>query len=503
MFIESVKQMDYLDPNKKKLNSTRLMIGYALLGIAISITTVIVVYLANGYYIDSDTGTVIQNGLIYIDSKPESAEVFLNGNKQRGSTDVRLVVPEGLYNIELKRDGYRQWSRQLQLEGGALRRLTYARMIPTVLDSEVALNLPSLPTMSSQSIDKRWLVLAFTDDPLLMRFIDLEASNLQLENLPLPLGLLNTKEAGVWRVLDWADDNRTFLAEYKTAKTTEFVLIDRANAVNSKNLGSIFGEGTFSSVSLRNRKKDLLFVHNKATGALFRGNATTASLEPYLNNVIEYTSFGNDSVLYVTGSNVDDSHVKAVLKNGDEEYVLRDINKDDTYLLEMSKLGNSLVMGIGSAAENRVIVYNDPINALKKNDFSEIPVPTTVLRVESPQELTISADSSVILARSGNSFASHEFEADRSYKFESETVLDNPQELRWLDGQHFTVSIDGGMQVIMDFNGSNQFELVKSTTLLGGYFDRNVDLQYTFTPEAVDATPARITRTFLRTPADR
>jgi len=494
--------MDYLDPRKKKLNNARLLIGYVLLGIAISITTVLVVYLTNGYYVDPKTGDVIQNGLIYIDSKPESAEIFLNGEKQRGATDARLVVPEGPYNIELKRDGYRPWSRTLQLEGGVLRRLSYARLIPETLESEVALDLPSLPTMTSQSIDKRWLVMAFTDDPITMGIIDLEADPLLLEELPLPLGILDTQQAGQWKVLDWADDNRTFLAEYKTTDKSEFILIDRAEPTRSIKINSVFTEETYSNVSLRNRKKDLLFLHKESTGALLRANTSNGELEPYLNDVIDYKSFGNDSVVYITATGAKEGHVKAVLKDGDEEYLLREIKQDSKYLLEISKLGSSLVMGVGSAAEGRVIVFYDPVDALKDNDFSDIPVPTTVLRVENPQDLTISSDSSIIMARSGKQFASHEFEADRSYVFKTEKQLDITQKVRWIDGQHFIVD-SAGTQNIMDFNGSNHYELVPSVVSLGSYFDKDTDFMFAFSPEVVDTTPARLTRTFMRTPADR
>ncbi len=494
--------MDYLDPKKKKMKRARIMIGYALMGIAISITTVVVVYLVNGYYVDTETGEVIQNGLVYVDSKPESAQVFLNGEQQRGSTDARLVVPAGEYKIELKRDGYRNWERNIRLEGGKLRQITYARLVPVTLDSENALDLPSSPTMVTQSNDKRWLVMAFTDDPLTMQYVDLERPELTMSRIPIPLDLIITKDAGVWETIEWADDNKTFLATYTTAKTTEYVLIDRDDPTKSVNLASAFPTQGFTDISMRNRKKDLVFVHDKASGAIFRGNVNSGELEPYMNDVIDYVAFGNDAVLYVTKTGAKDGLVKALLKKGDDEYMLREIAEDNNYLLEISKQGSALVMGVGSTAEGRVIVYDDPIAAIKNNEFSKIPVPTTVLRVDSPQDLSISADSSVIVVRSGQSFASYEFEAERSYNFKFKPVIDDKQKIRWLDGQHLTISAEG-VQYMSDFDGSNQYKLVKSASLLGSYFDRNTDLMYTFAPKTSDTVPARIVRTFMRSANDR
>ena len=130
-----MKNMDYLDPTKKKAKRRQLLVMYVLLGIAISIATVVFVYNVNGYSIDRKTGEVVQNGLLYIDTKPESAEITLNGQKQRGRTDARLVVEEGDYEIQLDREGYQPWKRSIVLEGGSLRRLTYARLIPQKIDT--------------------------------------------------------------------------------------------------------------------------------------------------------------------------------------------------------------------------------------------------------------------------------------------------------------------------------------------------------------------------------
>ena len=495
--------MDYLDPKKKKIKKIRLMIGYALLGIAISIATVVFVYLANGYYVDRETGVVIQNGLIYLDSKPESASVHINGEQQRGSTDARLVVPEGVYDIELKRDGYQTWRRNITLEGGKLRRLTYARLIPEQIETIAALNLPAMPSSVSQSNDKRWLVMTFDGQPLVMQYVDLNAPVFRLQEIGLPVDTLKATDVGSWSILDWADDHRTFLARYTTPTISEYVLIDRADPESSINLSNAFVEQAFTSATMRDRKNDLLFLHHSPSGALLRANASNGELEPYLNDVISYTTFGNDTVLYVSEVGASEGHVVAMLKKGDDEYKLREIKKDTKYLLEMAQLGNALIMGVGSAAEGRVIVYNDPINALSQNDFSTLPVPTTVLRVENAEELSISADSSIIIARGGQNFASHEFEEDRSYRFTVQAPINAAQELRWAEGQYFVVATDTNKQLISDFDGSNQHELAVSTPSLGSIFDGPIDEQYTFIPPVVEGDPARLMRTFMRTGADR
>lgn len=495
--------MDYLDPKKKKAKRIQLLVGYALLGIAISITTLVFVYLANGYVVDRKTGEVIQNGVIYLDSRPESARVYMNGQQQSSNTDARLVVPEGEYSLELRRDGYKSWKKTFLLEGGTLRRLTYPRLIPEKLDTELAATLQALPTLVSQSNDKRWVVLAFNDNILRMQVIDLNRSALVIDELPLPVELIKTKSPGKWNILEWADDHRTFLAEYRTEQGVEYVLIDRSDPAKSKHLNTVFAAQPFSSISMRDRKNDLLYLFNNQTGQLLRANATTGQVEPYLEGVVDYTAYGNDAVLFVTKQAASSGMVKAVLKKGNQSYELREIHEDTTYLLELAKLGNAMVMGIGSAAENRVLVYNDPIHAIAQNDFSKLPVATTVLKVEKPQELTISADASVIVARSGQEFASHEFEADRSYVFTIEKSINLAQELRWMDGRHLMIGVESDAQLITDFDGNNQFILGSSKPELGSMFDEQIDRQITFMPPESSGGPVRLLRTYMRSAADR
>ena len=174
--------MDYLDPKKKRQHKIRLLVGYSLFSVAIAFATLLLVYMANGYDLDRSTGQVIQNGLIYLDSRPGGADVYLNGEKQRGTTDARLVVPAGSYTIDLKRTGYRGWSRSLLLEGGSLRRLTYARLIPEVLETSSVAELRSDPINISQSVDKRWAVFSYAEKPLQLDLIDTNQAQISVQS---------------------------------------------------------------------------------------------------------------------------------------------------------------------------------------------------------------------------------------------------------------------------------------------------------------------------------
>src|SRR5690242_13199615 len=94
-------KMDFLDPRKIRAHTIRLFIGYGLVGLALLIATVILGLYTYGFDFNRKTGTVIQNGLVFVDAQPESASIYLNG-QSKGKTSARLQIAEGHYGLELR-----------------------------------------------------------------------------------------------------------------------------------------------------------------------------------------------------------------------------------------------------------------------------------------------------------------------------------------------------------------------------------------------------------------
>jgi hypothetical protein len=498
--------MDYLDPQKKRRHKIQLLIGYGLFAIAIGFATLILVYVSNGYDVDRRTGQVIQNGLVYIDSRPGGANVYLNGEQQRGTTDARLVLPGGTYDVRLKKDGYRDWSRNLILDGGSLRRLTYARLIPQSLTTTIGAGLKSDPIYSSQSIDKRWLILSYADNPLQLQIIDTESATVTLQSINIPPTIVPPPVNGQVEIIEWADDNKNFIAKYTDGTLINYLLVNRESPETAQNLTTLFNDSSYQ-IKFQDRKKDKFFVYQPSTQSLFSATLNGGVNQvPIVVKAKAYMTFGNDWVLYITESG-EEGLVDARFKHSDKDILLKKIKTADSYLLQLAKLGNSPIMGISSPVEDRATIYFDPEKYLNENPDVTIPVATTVLRVNNPIDLRISSDSSIILVYGLDNFASHEFEDDRSYTFKVDVLIDPTQEIRWLDGQHFLFS-SKGKQFMMDFDGSNMFELVESMATLGSYYSKNIENMYSFTAataatQTTPAIPASISVTSLLAEADR
>lgn len=77
---------------------------------------IVIIAYARGYRLDIQKGTVTSSGIIAISSSPQTAQVYVN-SVLKGVTDLHLTLPYGKYSIEVKKEGYSSWKREVVLKG--------------------------------------------------------------------------------------------------------------------------------------------------------------------------------------------------------------------------------------------------------------------------------------------------------------------------------------------------------------------------------------------------
>lgn len=473
--------MDYLDPIKKRKHRIRLYIGYGLMTVAIAIATVILVYVGNGFYVDRSTGVLIQNGQLFVNSDPDGAKIYLNGREQRTKTAGRLVVPSGTYNITIKRDGYRDWTASnVVLDGGVVKRLDYARLLPTTLKPLVQQTFATVPYAASESIDRRYMVFQFANTPLNLYVMDLTRPETAAKEIALPKALFTDQaKIGQLTVSEWADDNKHFIVKNVfNGVNQDYILVNRDVPAESQNLNATLKQ-VAKEVSFRDRNFDQFFVYDPAAKTLSMANLTDKVLNQILTDVHAYKTFGDDTVLYITATGANKGKMQARLFKDDKSYLMREVAESPSYLLAMGKLGSAPVMAIGVTSENKVTILRDPLTYLKANTKQTLPLAVTILQVPSPTEVSFSTDQSAVMVRGAQLFAAHLFEEDRSVKFELPLPI-NATAVQWVDGKHMTV-VSGGFSYMFDYNGENVQKLVETIDGIGTYFDNSYQSAYTFT----------------------
>lgn len=86
--------------------STLLVVGF--LGLFAS-------YYARGYRFNFRTLKFLPNGILVIKSEPDGASVLING-ELKTATNTTLSLPPGVYDVEVKKEGFLPWYKRLTIE---------------------------------------------------------------------------------------------------------------------------------------------------------------------------------------------------------------------------------------------------------------------------------------------------------------------------------------------------------------------------------------------------
>lgn len=268
--------MDFLDPKAKKRHRIRVMVGYVLMGVLISLGTFILLLQAYGFDVDRKTGEVIQNGLVFVDSAPNGATIKINNQIQSDKTNTRLALPGGDYTVKIEKDGYRSWQRSFRLEGGSIERFTYPLLIPNNLEQQEIASYDQLPAFSSESPDRRWTLIS--RGPSITDFVEYDLNAVTREKpeeraLSFAANLYTPAEgAHSLELVEWANDNKHLLIKHTYANGYEYVMLNRDDPASSFNVTKLLGVNP-TTISLRDKKFDQWYIFTAEGGVLQTADA--------------------------------------------------------------------------------------------------------------------------------------------------------------------------------------------------------------------------------------
>lgn len=486
--------MDFLDPVKKRAHKRRLFIGYFLIGVALLLASVILLMTAYGYDLDRKTRQVIQNGLIFVDSNPEKSTIYLNG-KENGSTDKRLTVPAGKYTLELKRDGYRTWSKTFELEGSSIERLNYPILFPEKLDTS---NIPGLsyetaPLFTSQSPDRKWILIANS----LTKFDVLNANDPKADivKIEIPKEIMTvSKDPRNITPVEWSNDNRHLLIKHTFGNKYEYIMLDREVPNSSINVTNTLGINP-NKISMRDKKYDQLYLLDNTS--LKFADLKSKQISLYLENVIEYKSYSDNVMLFASIDPSDPNKVIVKMKENNKEYTLRSGNKSDGYILDIARYDDHWYLAVATAG--KVFIYRDP--NIRSTNSKDLPSLFTTLVIANPSQVLFSSNTRYIMVQSGNKFAIYDAETNRRHYYDIDLSIEVSNKARWMDGSHLVFS-HANKVIVMDYDGTNRQELVDVANNNLGFFDRDYIRLYSLNTSIVNGKTTS-NMTFTNTKVNR
>jgi hypothetical protein len=203
--------MQFLTTQQRKQRTRRLFLGYALVSVLVALASYIIINTALGYDLLTTNKEVVQNGLLVVESEPSNANIYINGIEESSDTGARLSLPEGTYTLELKKNGYRDWKREVRLVGGTVEQITYAKLLPIEPAREVLGVGDSAESLVSS--DRRWLLKKSASTSNLWQLIDTDSSLGIPSTYSLPSSVFGSRIPVATSVVSWAESSSRVLVE--------------------------------------------------------------------------------------------------------------------------------------------------------------------------------------------------------------------------------------------------------------------------------------------------
>lgn len=475
--------MDFLDPKKTRQHTIRLFTGYVLVAIMILLATATLVYYAYGYNVNRK-GELVQRGLVFVSSQPSGADLLLDG-KPTDTTNTKLNLAAGRYQMTLKRDGYRDWSRNITVDGGDVSHYVYPLLLPSRLQTDEVKTFEVAPALTTQSPDRRWLVALTDVNTGSFEVFDLNRDRDQVADstaFEVPAELMSASTAPVrWEVLEWATNNRHMLLKrYFTADNQEqfeYILADRQRPEGSYNLSRELGV-TPTELVLHDKKPTQYYLYDAANKTI--STADLDNLEPQvkIKDVLAYKVYGADTVLYVSDKDAAAGKVAIKLRQNSKDYTLRNITASEHYMLDVARYEGDWYIVLGSQAENRIFIYKNPVEQIKETKKAGV---LYALRLAKPTAVSFSANAQFVLAQNGEMFHLYDLENLRSHRYKVHYPIDQPQpKALWADDSRLTY-VSSGKQVVFDYDNINRRELVDASPTFLSAHDQDNRYLYTFT----------------------
>ena len=494
--------MDYLNPKKDNQQRIQIMLGYILTAVAITLASIVILYQAYGFGLGKN-GIVIQSSLTFFSSKPNPANLYLNDKLYKSATNTRTALTEGTYKVRLERTGYKPWLRTVQIDGGKVQHFDYPFLVPKKLISKKVDSYPASLSLSTQSLDRRWLLTNDGVSGITFKILDIKTKPLKAaEALALPSSLLaDGGTSSQWQLVEWADDNTHVVLKHTyEAGKTEYILVDRTKPDQSVNLTKTLNITT-ADLTLKNRKYDQYFLFDSVAKTL-----QTATLKdpvkPVLEHVLAFKSYSDDTILYATDNGKAQSDTQIKLLVGKNMYQIKTVKAGPTYLLDLTTYSNHLYLAIGVSNRSRVYIYKDPVEQLATSPKLAI-APIQVLHIDQPTRLSFSSSAQFIAAENSQHFAVYDIENKKGYNYETIQPLDAPQiYATWMDGNRLTYT-SGNKQLIFDYDYTNQQVLAASSGAYLPMFAQNYSSTFTISSSTTTPATLDLIQTPLLIPTDQ
>lgn len=441
---------------------TRDIIAYLIGGTVVTVGTLLLVAIANGWQYNVFTGEITETGLILMGSEPNGATITLNDKVLRQKTNFRYSsAPIGEYRIRYEKDQFRPWTSLTSVQAGQVTFADHAWLIPNEIPQRNRYEDLQI-SQAYQTEDRRRFVLVDSTEPTapsLLTSTDLKRPAVSL----LTNAQLTTAVGSPVSAIDslqFSDDASQILLRVTSQNGNTFWITTAAAPA--------------SQPVITNLSQTLLF------------NPTWISWVPRGNNEIMYTQNQALRRAQIRERNISEALAENVISARWSEEWLVFITSENTSGQPTNISQNLFIRPIDSSSNTQVATLATPGQsfdtryirsldrdyiALLNNDSKILTLYTGIFRNSDRRtESAIGRNVSAITLSPNNRFLVHNassqmvtLDFERFTRYRAGTSLESLTDWAWMNDQHLALKLGTNLKLV-DYDGQNS-ELIASTLL--------------------------------------
>ena len=459
---------------------------YGMMTLAAIVGVVVCLMLAMGYRFNFTDGKLTQVALIQFKSFPSSATVDVNGKTLSSRTSTRYNAQSGENLINITKDGYRGWSKTVNLEPSEVLWLDYIRLIPNNIETNSVKTFSSAQEMLGSPDRKRILIRTsdsdrqvtncpsgvtcdrsyegYFDAPYILQLADVsDPGNVKFSDISInsdQITIPTAADSEKFSIVEWDDNSRYILLEHKVNDTAEYLVIDSQTLSAEKNLNKDFGM-SITAPHFSGTSGGVFFAKTETDLRKFDYSGKTVSA-PLVSNLVSYRMYDNEKLSFVTSRTANDKTTTEVgIYDSGTVEVLKTFDDAARILAGVSSYNGTDYLTIIS--DQTATIYSLPLDQREPKTYG--------FSVSVANWLDFSPDGRYVLTGGDGQLASYDLDTNKQYSFDVEGLSSAPQ---WLDDSHIVDNSDGIKFV--EFDGSNRQSIVNGS----GYVMLSSNEKYVF-----------------------
>lgn len=443
----------------KRRRTIRHFSNYFLVGLAITGLTIVVILAASGYDIDRRTGEVIQNGVLLLETQPEDATVYIDGQAESAKTSAKYAIPEGRYAVRVEKAGFLPWQNSVEIFGSQVNWLYYPLLIPESIETQALARIDGLRFIAHNR-DRDLLLTNQAQSPQRLTLFETNSEDVAAERIELPeSAFVSRGDAVVGQVsfVEWTDDGRYVLLNYQYDERSDFILADLEQPQQSRLLDRIYARD-IDSVRFGADDRSLLVLDE---GLLFTVSIDATDLPLPVDAQVSRVIVNAPDVW--------------IQKSSGGETTLRTLEQPTRVVLASDNPAAEIATGRWDGVEH-IAVSNEDLVRIYTGPDRETPsnnIVSKILRVGGRTQTTMSPEGRFLSVHSARDSLVYDFETRKTYELDYGTA----DQLRWLDGYRFIYERNGQMRML-DFDGANEYQIASFESAYGAFIDSDLEAIY-------------------------